>query len=128
MHQDIKTFSDLSATSTHDKLLVRLVLKQHGNIIYNTSINNIAIVSTCTELFFDLLDTITLDFEITEFNEGTSGIEIESFTINGNEVLPKYKHLFSYDAYLDKIGKFTFAIPGPFYTWYHTISGQGWIA
>jgi hypothetical protein len=39
-------------------------------------------------------------------------------TVNGIEVLPKYR-------YLAQDGVLT--IPSPFYSWYHEISGQGWL-
>lgn len=39
-------------------------------------------------------------------------------TINGIEILPKYQHL-SQNGIL--------TIPGPFYSWLHEVSGQGWL-
>ena len=39
-------------------------------------------------------------------------------TVNGLEVLPKYSHLAQNDI---------LRIPAPFYTWYHEVSGQGWL-
>ena len=42
----------------------------------------------------------------------------DSVTVDGIEVLPKYKHL-AQDGWL-KINE-------PFYCWYHGISGQGWL-
>ena len=38
--------------------------------------------------------------------------------VDGIEVLPKYQHL-------AKHGQLT--INQPFYCWYHTVSGQGWL-
>ena len=42
----------------------------------------------------------------------------DSVEIDGIEVLPKYH-------YLGKDG--VLSIPGPFYGWLHTASGQGWL-
>lgn len=39
-------------------------------------------------------------------------------TIDGIEILPKYKHL----AVDDRLTIFE-----PFYCWYHRVSGQGWL-
>jgi hypothetical protein len=52
-----------------------------------------------------LFDTITLD-------------STQPTTINGYEILPKYCHL-ARDGIL--------TIPGPFYSWLHEHSGQGWL-
>jgi hypothetical protein len=42
----------------------------------------------------------------------------DTVTVDGIEVLPQY-------CYLANDGKLT--ISEPFYNWYHTISGQGWL-
>jgi hypothetical protein len=42
----------------------------------------------------------------------------DSVTVDGIEILPKYQHLV--------IGQ-TLKISQPFYCWYHTVSGQGWL-
>jgi hypothetical protein len=64
-----------------------------------------------------------------EFTEGSSGVEVELFAVNDFEILPRYKHLASIPTnYIDKLGRWHLEIPSPFYTWYHEVSGQGWIA
>lgn len=55
--------------------------------------------------YYDLFDTIVLDSN-------------KSATINGYEILPKY-HYLAQDNLL--------TIPGPFYSWLHEHSGQGWL-
>jgi hypothetical protein len=78
---------------------------------------------------FDLLEPVELCVELTDFDEGTSAVEIEYFGINGLEVLPRYHHLSSSGgSYIDQLGTWRFQIAPRFYPWYHGISGQGWIA
>jgi hypothetical protein len=56
-------------------------------------------------------------------------VEIKLLSINGQEVLPKYQHLATpQTAWIDQPGTWEFDIHGPFYPWFHTISGQGWVA
>jgi len=43
---------------------------------------------------------------------------IATVTIDGVEILPKYRHL----AVDEKL-----TISEPFYRWYHRVSGQGWL-
>ena len=48
-------------------------------------------------------------------------------TINKKEVMPIY--LNQADPKTNWItDNWTLTVPGPFYTWYHQITGQGWIA
>lgn len=58
-----------------------------------------------TETLCELFDTIVLD-------------STKPTTINGYEILPKYQYL-AQDGIL--------TIPGPFYSWLHEHSGQGWL-
>lgn len=121
----MKNFLDLQATSP--LLAISISLKIHGTVKYFASINR--------HLFQDRLDiTLPLHSEIyfvvqlQEFNEGTSGIEIENFTVNGLEVLPKYQHYAEPKTnYIDKLGLWRLEIPHPFYAWHHSATGQGWL-
>lgn len=48
--------------------------------------------------------------------------------IDGLEIIPKYQHLATPPTdYLDFNGQWSLHIPN-FYPWYHTVTGQGWIA
>ena len=128
MHQDIKTFSDLTDIDTKRKLLVSLTLHKHGHTVSLVKLNNFVINVDKLTFEFDLFDPVKLEVNLTEFIEGCSGIDVE-LSINGLEVLPKYQHLSSNKkCYIDKKGIWTFEIPDSFYTWYHQISGQGFIA
>jgi hypothetical protein len=129
MHQDIKTFSDLTAIDTRRKLIVSLQLQKHGCTESIVKLNGYVINTNQIQIEFDLFDPIKLEIELLDFAEGTSGIEIVNFSVNGLEILPKYQHLASKSTnYIDFLGVWSFEIPAPFYVWYHQISGQGFIA
>lgn len=128
MHLNMKNFLELTDINTSEQLEVSLTLVKHGDIKFLAKINDVCVDADHTTLKFDLFDSIKLEFTVLEFVPGSSGVDITAFAINGLDVLPKYKHLFKTDTYLDKLGTVEFVIPGPFYTWYHTVSGQGLIA
>lgn len=129
MHQDIHNFSEALDIDTSQKLVVSLRLKKHGRTKSSTTLNGFVVDVDNVTFELDLLSDIKLVIDLLEFDEGTSGVEIEALTVNGHEVLPKYQHLSSSaNAYHDKVGLWEFAIPSNFYAWYHTVSGQGWVA
>jgi hypothetical protein len=66
---------------------------------------NLIVITDGTETLYQLFDTIVLD-------------STKPTTINGYEILPKYQYL-AHDGIL--------TIPGPFYSWLHEHSGQGWL-
>jgi len=129
MPQDIQTFSDALAINTRGQLNLELRIQFHGRTEQEIHLNSVPIVAPFTLAQFDLLEPIELKVELTDFDEGTSAVEIEYFGINGLEVLPRYHHLASSGgSYIDKLGTWRFQIAPRFYPWYHAISGQGWIA
>jgi len=128
MHQDIKTFSDITAIDTNDRLAVELTITCHGRTEQNIQLNGIDIVAPYTRVLFDLFSAIDLNINLLGFDEGTSGVEV-ALNINGLEVLPKYQHLSSNKkCYIDTLGIWSMQIPANFYAWYHKITGQGWVA
>ena len=129
MHQDTQTFSDITDIETVHALQVELEYKIHGNCIAYVMLNDYRIVHPEATIGVNLFDPITLRVNLLEFEEGSSGVEITKFTVNGLEVLPKYRHYANKDTtYIDFYDDWVFEIPYPFYEWYHDISGQGWIA
>ena len=129
MPQNIQNFSDLSDINTQSQLSIDLVVQRHGAIDCDVWLNDQLILDNEYEVQLDLLDHIQLKCRVRSFAEGYSGLEIVKFTINGLKVLPLYQHLSSDGTcYLDRVGDWHLHIPSPFYTWYHTITGQGWIA
>lgn len=129
MRQNMSNFLKITDINTQDQLTVRLVTCAHGTIRYKIKINDIMVCADDIELKFDLFDPINLSVEVLEFEEGSSGLEIISFTINDLIVLPTYRaHASSPVTYIDKLGTWRYSIPVNFYSWFHRISGQGWIA
>ena len=128
MHQNIKTFSDITAIDTKSTVKVNLKLTRHGHTVSRVRLNQIDIYVDQTTFEFDLFDPVNLEIDLQDFNEGSSGIEVE-LNINGINVLPKYQHLASCPTnYIDQLGVWKMTIPSNFYMWYHTISGQGFVA
>jgi hypothetical protein len=75
--------------------------------------------------FLDLLDTkLHLDIIVNgeqqsaELHDCLTFDVNDSVTVDGIEILPKYRHLADLGVLF---------IPEPFYRWYHRISGQGWL-
>ena len=129
MYPTMKNFSDITAIDTAEKLTVDIQLKSYGRCNYTVQLNNKKINYCASRTNFDLFDPIELSIDLMEFDEGSSGIEVQLLSINGLEVLPKYQHLASRSTnYIDKLGLWNISIPAPFYVWYHEISGQGFIA
>ena len=128
MHHDMKNFSDITAIETDHALDIRLSYRVHGRCVFNVSINDYQIKSS-ESIRLNLFDNILLKVELLDFDEGTSGIEIEHFSINELEILPKYQHLSNNKkCYVDNLGLWYFETSSPFYPWYHQITGRGWIA
>ena len=130
MHHVMKNFSDITAIETVNALSIELNYRFHGNCLATVCINDTWYVELGHGVIpVNLFDPISLTVTIIDFEEGTSGIEIEKFNVNGIEILPKYQHLSSSKkCYIDQYDTWRFDIPAPFYVWYHKISGQGWIA
>ena len=121
----MKNFLELQDTKS--ELAVSVQLKIHGTVEYYASINRIQFIDR-TEITVPLHSEIVLIVQLQEFEQGSSGIEIEKFTVNGLEILPKYLHLADPPTnYIDEYGLWRFAIPAHFYSWYHNITGQGWL-
>lgn len=128
MPHDIKTFSQ--ALAINPKLLVKVIYKLHGKVDGRVELNGMTCEAGVTNTFvLDILEHINLVSHIISFTEGSSGVEIVSLTANGYEALPKYQHLSSHGTiYHDWVGEMRLDINEPFYRWYHTATGQGWIA
>ena len=132
MHHDIQNFSQLTAIDGQGLLKVRVAMKAHGNVKFTVQVNDhttTSIVDSDATHYFDLLESVTVKIRLETFEEGTSGAEITNLSINGLEVIPRYRHLANKPTtYLDFYDEWVLEIPAPFYVWYHEISGQGWIA
>jgi hypothetical protein len=115
----MKTFYDLMDFDTRDKLNVSVHLIKHNNPKYIFTVNDVEVSNTVK---FDLLDSLSFKCSVTD-----GAIEVAKIAINDKEVMPIYLHLA--DPATNWItSNWEFTIPGPFYPWYHQITGQGWIA
>lgn len=115
----MKTFLDITDINLENQLKVQIELIEHDNPDYTFKLNNIPFKS---DMYFSLLDEFHFDCEV---NKGI--VEIKKITIDGKEIMPIYLHLA--DPKTNWItANWTFKISGPFYPWYHEITGQGWIA
>ncbi len=127
MLQDMNNFSDILAIETSDQLKIKLTVIVHGNINYQMQLNGQPITNPHTDLTVDLFDSVCLTCHVIDVNDGA--VEIKQLSINGTEILPLYQHLADpATAWINQTGIWQFEIPSPFYTWYHAISGQGWVA
>ena len=123
MPQTTQIFSDITAIDTSLQLVVELELKAY-DADYCAQLNGVIIAAPFTRFLFDLLSPI--DFSI-ELYSGR--LEIVKLIINDLEVLPIYLNQATpQTSFLDKPITWNFQIHQPFYQWYHTISGQGFIA
>lgn len=127
MHQTMQTFSDL--TGINPTLDIVIVVAFHGKVSGTVIFNGHRCLSGANHFQIGLFDDIQLASDIQQFTEGVSAIEITEFSVNGYNIIPKYQHLSSSkNGYHDHLGSWHLNIPGPFYVWYHSVSGQGWIA
>ena len=127
----MKNFSEATAIKPSLRLDLKLLLTPIGSVPcqviinelthFNNTINNITTIN-CQ---FSLNETINISIKIQRQHPDAVQIVLQ---IDGHEVLPKYQHLASPPTdYLDFNDVWTLQIPN-FYTWYHQITGQGWIA
>ena len=123
MLQTTQTFSDITAIDTSLQLVVELELKTY-DAEYTAQLNGVSIVAPSTRFLFDLFSPINFSIELT-----SGRLEIAKLIINDLEVLPLYlNQAIPQTSFLDKPTNWQFRIDQPFYQWYHTISGQGFIA
>lgn len=127
MSLDIKTFSETLAIKL--PLKVSITVKVHGLVHGHVEFNGMRCSEGVNKFEVGIRDRLELVSIIDQFEEGTSAIEIKDFTVNGYNIIPTYQHYSNTgNGYHDFIGKWEFRIPTSFYSWYHKVSGQGWIA
>lgn len=126
----MKNFYEATGIRPNLKLEIVLRVKPVGNVKTRIQINDTswAIDITKEELFtheVNLNDPINIQIQITRHHPEALAIELE---IDGNKILPKYQHLATPPTdYIDFDNTWSLKIPN-FYPWYHTITGQGWVA
>lgn len=117
----MKNFSDITAIETANRLEIYVELAEHNSPVYDFTVNGVSVAVTGT-YYFDLLTSLHFICAIK-----SGAVEVAKITINGNEVMPLYQHC-SEPATNWITNDWVFEIPGPFYPWYHQITGQGWTA
>ena len=115
----MKNFSEVTAIDTANQLLVQVELVEHDNPVYSFTVNGIPVTNAIT---LDLLSPIHFKCTVQ-----AGAIDVAKIIINGYEVMPLYQHLAN-PATSWVTSSWELQIQQPFYTWYHTITGQGWIA
>ena len=124
MHHNIRNFSDATAIDPEQQLTITYRQHRHGDARCRVVLNDYVLSWDLATVRVGLFDDIKLDVEVV-----SGAVESVQLAVNGLEVLPRYQHLSSSGTnYLDQPGVWHLHIPAPFYTWYHSISGQGWIA
>lgn len=127
----MKNFLELTAIKPTLTIKVKFIVTPIGQVpclikLGNTTLfeNTIKEIQTF-ELDLPLTDSIDLSVQICRDHPDAV---ILSLTIDDYEILPKHQHLALPPVnYIDFNGIWTFKIPN-FYPWYHSITGQGWIA
>lgn len=128
----MKNFSEATAIKSTLNLKMVLDLKAIGICPCQITIND------QLEVFGGLVGNNTfikeipltdpIEVKITVDRQHPQAIEIVRLTIDGYEIMPIYlDHADPPTNYLDFTGIWSLKIPN-FYPWYHTITGQGWIA
>ena len=127
MHPNMNNFSNITDINPDRKLLVKLDTVEHGTVQYRLRINGHLVLDDSIEMYLNLFSPINLHCFIVPSDEN-SALEIKSLSVNGFDVLPRYMHLASAPTLWLTEGEWSFSSTGPFYPWYHEISGQGFIA
>lgn len=117
----MKNFYEVMGIDLNDQLCVDIELNEIDNPEFNFTVNGYSVISKM-QFTFGLLDDLRFCCTISN-----GAIEVAKITINGHEVLPIYQHL-AEPATNWITTDWEFTVPGPFYPWYHQITGQGWVA
>jgi len=117
----MKNFYEVMGIDINKQLKVKVKLVEHNSPTYLFTVNNKLVNSDC------IIEVNLLDDLIFHCIPTVGAVEIAKITINEHEILPIYQHLANPPTnWITE--KWQLVIPGPFYFWYHQITGQGWIA
>jgi hypothetical protein len=129
----MKNFSEATVIKSDLMLDVNLVLSPMGGATYcqielNQKVLFVGLVSEKIILNAKVPLCDPLHFKFFVERTHPQAIHIDLLTVDSREVLPLYRqHASPPTSYLDFTGHWELSIPN-FYTWYHEITGQGWIA
>lgn len=129
MLQDTQSFSELTDIDTTELLEVNVVLRKHGDIDFTFSVNDDKFSDLMFSKKYPINTLLIFKCQLHDFIENSGAVEVVSISVNGREILPKYQHHgVPASAYFDFSTKWVLQLDRPFYSWYHEITGQGWIA
>jgi hypothetical protein len=103
--------------------------------VFDGPMHQMTTISTHTGLREDIKISIDLSGKIYDEIKETA-MHVTSITIDGIEIKDQCHDLIRYvndqdvqsrTLYLGFNGRWSLEIPGPFYRWWHTKSGQGWL-
>jgi hypothetical protein len=89
--------------------------------------------------FVELTSTFNISVTLSDkaYDENLeTAIIIESLTLDGHELIPKFNHLTTYETsqavglttnYLGYNGRWSLNIDRPFYQWWHHANNRGWL-
>lgn len=115
----MKNFLDITAIDLTELIEVKVDLIEHHDPEYRFLVNSRPVTRF---MKFGLLEDLNFSCKISK-----GVVEIKQITVNGYEIMPIYQHL-SCPPTNWITQNWNLNIPGPFYPWYHQITGQGWIA
>ena len=139
----MNNYSDLLATN--QQLLLEIELEPVGTpnarVKVNRELIDYPVLSDNIILKYsiDLLDNIDIIVELynKKYNvDNETAVIIRRISINSIEIIPRFNYLTDYvndhdnnnpTNYLGFNGKWRLTINQPFYQWFHTQSGQGWL-
>ena len=97
-----------------------IVLINDG-VIYNNKLTELTVLQNS----HSLIDPLNISINVTRQHPDAVIVDI---TVDGFPIIPLYQHYAQPPTdYIDINGIWVLAIPN-FYSWYHEITGQGWIA
>lgn len=142
----MKNFSDLLATDTDIEIRIRLrAISDNGDPRCCVNVNKDTLYDSLMSGSVDLISRAALTDRIlicikmsgkTYSAERETAVIIESLSIDGFDIIPRFAHLAHYEnersmagptSYLGFNGSWTLDISEPFYRWRHRITGQGWL-
>lgn len=124
----MKNFYDATVIKPSLKLDIALRIKPTGSVPAQLQINDKLWTTTIfkEETFkyhVNIIDPIKIQIQIDRKHPEALEIELD---IDGNKVLPLYQDQFGVNSYIDSNNIWRVEIAN-FYSWYHKITGQGWI-
>jgi hypothetical protein len=128
----MKNFSEATAIKSKLYFPVELMLSPIEQCVCVALINNTVVHDgLLTGPKSILVNNITvdgpIDIKIIITRQHPESVEV-GIRIDGRDIIPIYQHLAKPQTnYLNFNGEWQLSIPN-FYTWYHTVTGQGWIA